>query len=72
MKDQSKVANCFLEHFSSVASNIGNPDLLAVNEEQLKCRPSVQTIINNRKIVNGPQFDIVKLNCAEVGKALKD
>ena len=55
-----------------MASNIGNPDLLAVNEEQLKCRPSVQTIINNRKIVNGPQFDIVKLNCAEVGKALKD
>ena len=55
-----------------MASDIANPDLLAMNEGQLKCHPSVQTIINNRKIVNGPQFDIVKLNCAEVEKALKD
>ena len=73
MKDQSKVANCFLEHCLSVAIDIiiGKPVLVAMNGEHLKCHPRVQTILNNIKIVkgHGQQFDIVKLNCAEVQKA---
>ena len=39
--DQSKIADCFLDYFSSVANGIRDIKLLELNEEQLKSNTSV-------------------------------
>jgi len=55
-----------------VAKNIGDPEILALTEDQLKSHSSTQTINNNRRIVNGPQLEIQKFSCGEVSKALSE
>ena len=72
LRDLSKVADCFLEYFSSVANCIGDPKILDLNEDELKSHTSVQRINDNSKVVNSPPFQIKSLHCEEVTKALKD
>ena len=71
-RDQSKIADCFLDYFSSVANSIGDIKLLESNEEQLKSHTSGQRINEYKKVVNGPQFQFERLHCEEITKALKE
>jgi len=72
LRDQSKIADCFLDYFSSVANDIGDITLLELNDEQLKSHTSVQRINEYKKVVNGAQFQFERLHCEEVTKALKE
>ena len=72
IRDELKVADIFLDHFSSVTNGIGNPELLKQSEEQLKEHPSIQSIVRNKKIVNGPSFEMMKLKSDDVVKALRE
>jgi hypothetical protein len=46
--------------------------MLALIEEQLRDHDSVQHILNNKRIVNGPKFNFSKINECEVRVALKN
>ena len=72
IRDQSKIADCFLDYFSSVAKGIGDIKLLELNEEQFKSHTSVQRINEYKKVVNAPQFQFERLHCEEITKALKE
>ena len=41
LRDLSKIVDCLLDYFSSVANDIGNITLLELNDEQLKSHTSV-------------------------------
>lgn len=72
ISDESKIADCFLDYFSSVANDIGDITLLESNEEQLMSHTNVQRINEYKKVVNGPQFQFESLHCEEITKASKE
>ena len=72
IEDQKTVANNFVNYFATVASDIGDPEILALTEEQLDTHPSIQSIKNNMRIVNGPQLEIQKFGKGEVAKVLSE
>ena len=70
-RNQATVANHFASYFSSVAMDIGDPNLLTSTEEQLEDHPSVQAISQQREISrDGRQFKFRTLGIAEVSEAL--
>ena len=52
IRDQSKIADCFLDYFSSVAKGIRDIKLLELNEEQVKSHACVQRINEYKKVVS--------------------
>ena len=70
IQDQTKVANCLVHYFTTVANDIGDPHLLSLTEEELKDHKSVQKI---RKVAttNGVQFKFRNFNVKEVTRALE-
>ena len=69
-QDQTKVANCLVDYFTTVANDIGDPHMLSLTEEELKDHKSVQNI---RKVAttNGVQFKFRNFNLKEVTRALE-
>ena len=69
-QDQTKVANCLVDYFTTVANDIGDPHMLSLMEEELNDHNSVQNI---RKVAttNGVQFKFRNLNVEEVTRALE-
>ena len=65
IQDQTKVANCLVDYFTTVANNIGDPHMLSLTEEELKDYKSVQNV---RKVAttNGVQFKFRNFNVKEV------
>ena len=61
-RNQATVANHFASYFSSVAMDIGDPNLLTSTEEQLEDHPSVQAI--------SQQFKFRTLGIADVSEVL--
>ena len=70
IKDQTMVADCFVEYFTGIAQGIGDSELLALTEEQLHDCKSIQDICNSVRIVNGPEFSFSKVSQTEVQSAL--
>ena len=70
IQDQTKVANCLVDYFTTVANNIGDPHMLSLMEEELKDYKSVQNV---RKVAttNGVQFKFRNFNVKEVTRALE-
>ena len=72
IQDQTKVANCLVDYFTTVANNIGDPHMLSLSltEEELKDYKSVQNV---RKVAttNGVQFKFRNFNVKEVTRALE-
>ena len=70
IQDQTKVANCLVDYFTTVANNIGDPHMLSLTEEELKDYKSVQNV---RKVAttNGVQFKFRNFNVKEVTRALE-
>ena len=70
IQDQTKVANCLVDYFTTVANHIGDPHMVSLTEEELKDHKSVQNI---RKVAttNGVQFKIPNFNVKEVTRALE-
>ena len=70
IQDQTKVANCLVDYFTTVANDIGDPHMLSLTEEELKDHKSVQ---NMRKVAttNGVQFKFRNFNVKEVTRALE-
>lgn len=70
IQDQTKVANCLVDYFTTVANDIGDPHMLSLTEEELKDYKSVQNV---RKVAttNGVQFKFRNFNVKEVTRALE-
>ena len=70
IQDQTKVANCLVDYFTTVANDIGDPHKLSPTEEELKDHKSIQ---NMRKVAttNGVQFKFLNINVKEVTRALE-
>ncbi|CAB4005512.1 Hypothetical predicted protein [Paramuricea clavata] len=72
VKDQTKVAECFVEYFTKIACEIGDPELLELFEEQLYDYKSVESIRNHKEIDNSPKFRFGKVRQDEVQLALEN
>ena len=70
IKDQTMVADCFVEYFTGIAQGVGDSELLTLTEEQLHDTKSIQDIRNSMRIVNGPKFSFSKVSQTEVQSAL--
>jgi len=70
IKNQTEVANLFADHFAKIACDIGDQKMFSLTEDELENHSSVLDIRNNKRIVNGPQFQFSKLKESEVEKSL--
>ena len=43
IQDQTKVANCLVDYFTTVANDIGDPHMLSLTEEELKIIKAYKT-----------------------------
>jgi len=72
VKDQIQVANHFAKYFSTMADDNNTTNQPTTDQEQLKHHASVQSILTNKRIVNGPKFELQHITEAEVVKALNN
>ncbi|CAB4039114.1 Hypothetical predicted protein, partial [Paramuricea clavata] len=72
VKDQTKVAEYFVEYFTEIACEIGDPELLELFEGQLYDYKSVESIRNHKEIDNSPKFRVGKVRQDEVQLALEN
>ena len=70
IQDQTKVANCLVDYFTTVANNIGDPHMLSLMEEELKDYKSVQNVCKVAT-TNGVQFKFRNFNVKEFTRALE-
>ena len=70
IQDHTKVANCLVDYFTTVANNIGDPPMLSLMEEELKDYKSVQNV-HKVATTNGVQFKFRNFNVKEVTRALE-
>lgn len=70
-RNQSRVADNFARYFSSMANGIGNPEILAQAEDELRDHESVRRILREDGIpTNTPQFNFHSFIAEEVSKAI--
>ncbi|XP_022808140.1 uncharacterized protein LOC111345128 [Stylophora pistillata] len=69
IKDQTMVADCFVEYFTGIAQGIGDSGLLTLTEEQLRDLKSAQDIRDSVRIVNVPKFSFSKVSQTELQSA---
>lgn len=62
VNDQKNVANHFAEHFSTVALDIGDAEVLERSEDKLIIHDSVNKILTNKRAPSGQQFNFHRLS----------